>query len=296
MTLFDTCIVSTFGKRLNKLIEDAKMASKYLDHMERLWRIYRPFASPDFQRQILADDDKFYSLTWELILGAKLLENGYRLERSINDNRPDLCLVWEGKRIWIECCLPTGGAPSKPHSVTETVSDGESHKVAPDKSILRCTQALSEKKRQHLRWIDNGVCNQDEPFLIALNGRNLKLEIYNSSLPQILRALYGTGDQYHDFDSKDAEYTKSGFRFKPEIAKSEAATVSTTFFLEKANGHISGVLFSTDWIRWHSSSPQYCFVENINATTRTETLFTEFCQTYEYLDNRITLPDNTRHS
>lgn len=149
MPLFDTHIVATFCKRFQGLVENAKPgsgASDYLEHMERYWRTYQPFASPKFQQHLLADDGKFYSLTWEMILGAILLEKGYHLERSIDDDRPDLCLILEGKRIWIECCLPTGGDPLKPDSVTETVADGEFHNVDPDKSVLRCTQALSKKK------------------------------------------------------------------------------------------------------------------------------------------------------
>ena len=294
MTLFDTSIA--FGKCCERHVTDAKSlegAADYLEHMERFWRIYQPFASPKFQRQLLMDDSKFYSLTWEMMLGTILLEKGYHLERSIDDDRPDLCLILEGKRIWIECCLPTGGDPLKPDSVTETVADGEFHKVDPDKSVLRCTQALSEKKKQHIRWIAKGVCNQDEPFLIAINGRYLKLRIENSSLPQILRALYATGDMYVVLDSKDAEYKRSGYHFKPKIDKSITAPISTTFFLEKDNSRISGVLFSTDWIMRYSSYPQYCYVENINAVNRTEALFTEFCQTYQYSESQITLPGNT---
>jgi hypothetical protein len=294
MTLFDASIA--WGKQFQMLIEHAKSfpgTAEYLGHLERFWRTYQPFASPDFQHQLLADDDKFYSLTWELMLGATLLEKGYHLEPSINDNRPDLCLIMEGKRIWIECCLPTAGDPLKSNSVTEMVSDGECYKVDPDKSVLRCTQALSEKKRQHLRWIAKGVCTQDEPFLIALNGRNLQLGIFNSSLPHILRALYGTGDMYVVLDSKDAEYKRSGYHFKPKIDKSETASISTTFFLEKDNSHVSGVLFSTDWIMRYANFPQYCYVENINATNRTGTLFAAFCQTYEYTGTQIRLPCNT---
>jgi hypothetical protein len=296
MTLFNTHIDATLSTCVKSLIKNAKSfhgASKYLEHMESLWRIYQPFAYPDFQRQLLADDGKFYSLTWELMLGATLLEKGYRLEPSINDKRPDLCLILGGKRIWIECCLPTGGDPSKPNSVTKPVltSDGqfEFHDVDHDKSVLRCTQALSQKELQHRRWIEKGVCGQNEAFIIALNGRNLELKISTSSLPDILRALYAAGDMYHLFDPKDAEYRKSGYRSQLKIDKSATAPVSTTFFLKKGNSHISGVLFSTDWIMCCSSSPQYCYVENINADNRTGTLFDEFCQTYEYSEGHIIL-------
>lgn len=289
MTLFDIA-TTDYSQRCLELLESAKSlkgAKEYVGHLETLWRTYQPFASPDFQRQLLADNGKFYSLTWEMLLGAMLLENGYDLQPSKDDNRPDLCLIFEGKRIWIECCLPTGGDPTKPNSVTEIVSDGEFHRVDFDKSILRCTQELSVKKQQHLKWISQGICRRDEPFIIALNGRNLRLGISDSFLPHILRALYGTGDLYVVFDAKNAEHAESGYHFKPKIDKSQTATVSTTFFLETENAHISGVLFSTAWIMSYSSSLQYCFVENINAFNRAGISFAEFCQTYEYEENQI---------
>src|SRR2546427_17767 len=136
MALFDPAI-APFGKLCQNFISRPG-AVDHLEHMERLWRTYQPFASPDFQQNLLADDSKFYSLTWEMMLGAKLLENGYQLETSKDDNRPDLCLIRCGTRIWIECSLPTGGDPLNPISVTENPSDGECHKIDTDKSILRC--------------------------------------------------------------------------------------------------------------------------------------------------------------
>ena len=75
MPLFDPSI-ATFGDRCQKLVEGAKSLAEdaaYLEHMERLWRTYQPFASPKFQQHLLADDRKFYSLTWEMILGARSL-------------------------------------------------------------------------------------------------------------------------------------------------------------------------------------------------------------------------------
>jgi hypothetical protein len=291
MALFDAAI-APLGKHSQKLVEDAKSASgaaEYLDHMEKLFRTYRPFASPEFQYHLLTDDSKFDSLTWEMILGVTLIEKGYHLEPSRNDYRPDLCLIHEEKKIWIECSLPSGGDPLKPNSVPPLVFDGEAHKVDHDKSVLRCTQALYAKKAQPIKWIAEGVCNQDESFIIAINGRNLRLAIYQRSLPHILRALYGAGDIYVAFDSKDASCRESGYLFKAKIAKSENAEVSTTFFLERDNAHISGVIFSTDWIMHYSSSPQYSYVENINADYRAGALFGEFCQTYDYQVGKISM-------
>ena len=293
MALFDPSI-APLSKHCQKLVEAAKSGSgaiTYLDHIEKLWQAYQPFASPNFQRHLLTDDSKFHSLTWEMILGNTLTEHGYELEPSRDDNRPDLCIVFKEQKIWIECCLPTRGDPAKPNSVQEIPSDGEFHEVDPDKSVLRCTAALAAKKQQHLRWIADGVCNQNDPFIIAINGRNLRLSIHNVSLPDILRALYGTGDMYAVFDPKDLSRKESGYQFKPTIVKSEDTNIPTTFFLERDNGHISGTVYSTYWIEHYSSSPQYCYVENVNTNNRTGPIFGEFCQTYQYQQNQIKMLD-----
>lgn len=292
MALFDSNI-APFGKFAQKLVDDAKSgsgAAEYIRHMESLFRTYQSFASPQFQYHLLKDDSKLDSLTWEMILGAALIENGYELEPSKDDCRPDLCVLHEGRRIWIECSLPSTGDPSKPNSVPPPIFDGEFHGVKLDNSILRCTQALSEKKAQHLKWVERGVCKQEESFVIAISGRNIRLSIYEKSLPHILRALYGVGEIYVAFDSKDPSYRESGYLYKPRVAKSENE-ISTTFFLEKGNAHVSGVIFSTAWIMHYSSSPQYCFVENINARYGVGKLFGEFCQTYDYQYDKISMPD-----
>jgi len=291
MKLFDPTTAS-LSKSCQRLIEDAQSVSgtaKYLDHLERTWQLYEPFAPPSFKQQLLGDESKFYSLTWEMILGATLLEHSYDLEPSTDDRRPDLCINTQGRRIWVECSLPTGGDPSKPNSVQEKPCDGSVHDIDHDKSVLRCAQALVAKKKQHLKWLADGVCSQHEAFIIAINGLNLHLDIHHTFLPDVLRALYGTGDIYVVFDSKDPSYKESGYNFKPAIAKSKIAAIPTTFFLEENNNHISGVIYSTFWFMRYSTSPQYSYVENVNAKNKTGSILDEFCQTYEYQSNQISL-------
>jgi hypothetical protein len=224
-----------------------------------------------------------------MILGSALLQHGYDLEPSTDDCRPDLCINTLGKRIWIECSLPTGGDPSKLNSVEERPCDGSAHDIEHNKSVLRCTQALDAKKKQHLKWVTNGVCSQHEAFIIAINGLNLDLDIYNTFLPDIRRALYGAGDIYVLLDPKDPSYKESGYNFQPAIAKSENTPIPTTFFLERSNDHVSGVIYSTYWFMCLSSSPQYCYVENVKAKNKTGSILGEFCQTYEYQSNQISL-------
>lgn len=297
MALFDSAIVplSKHCQKLVAVLKSGPGTSTYIDHIEKLWQVYQPFASAHFQRNFLTDESKFDSLMWEMILGVAFLEHGYQLQPSKSDNRPDLCIVLKGQKIWIECCLPRRGDPGNPNSVQEIPSDGEFHEVDPDKSVLRCTAKLAEKKAQHKKWIEDGVCIENEPFIIAINGHNLRLNIHDASLPDILRALYGLGDRYVTFDVKDLSHKESGYQFKPAIVKSGNAKVPrpipTTFFLERDNNHISGVIYSTYWIGHCSSTPQYCYIENVNGRNRTGPIFGEFCQSYQYQQNQIKMLD-----
>ncbi len=289
MPLFDETIC-TFNDNCQKLATDAKTvdgAVEYLRHLEKLWEGYAPYASPSFQRQFLSDSSKYYSLTWEMLLGNALVEHGYNLLPNLSDDAPDLCVQHNGQKIWIECCLPERGDPALPDSVPEPIADGNAHEVHHDRSVLRCTSSLRSKKDQHLRWLKNGVCRVEDAFVIAISGKNLQLSIYEKSLPQILRALYGIGDLFAVFSPDKLSAATGGYHKKEKVRKNNKEEIPTTFFLHEENQHIDGVLFSKDWIMHWSSSPKHCFVENIKAKNKLSPIFEKICQTYEYTENSI---------
>ena len=296
MALFDSTVqLSGECQRLIEYSRSSSGSNGYLTELERIWEAYRPFASPDFRLQLLTDGSKFYSLTWEMMLAAILLQHGYPLQASVDDSRPDLCVIHKSRKIWIECCLPTVGHPDNPNSVKQNPPDGEFHAIDPDKSVLRCTAALRVKNEQHQRWLEQGICSANEPFIIAINGKDLQLGIHNSSLPDILRALYGTGDMYAVIDPKDPTYRESGYQFKPTILKSGNREIQTTFFSERENANVSGAIYSSYWIGHYSSSPQNCYVENVNAHNRTGPILSEFCQIYEYGPGQIRMQNTNDH-
>ena len=289
MPLFDEtiCPVNEKCREIIRISKTLKGNTGYIEHLENLWTNYAPYAPPDFQKQFLSDAGKHYSLIWEMFLANKLLENDYDLIPVQSSNAPDLCVEQDGKKIWIECCLPEKGDVALPDSVPETICDGEFHEVDHNKSVLRCVNVLTAKKQQHLRWLEKGICRPEEAFIIGLNGRNLQLSIRNHSLPQILRPLYAVGDEYATFDPKNPHYSENGYLRQDNVLKASEKEVSTSFFLEEDNAHIDGVLFSTDWIGLYSSSPNYCFVENIYATNRLSPILDKFCQIYDYSEKGI---------
>jgi len=278
-----------FSEHVDFLLEKAD--KKYINAVNDLWSKFSSYASPSFQREILTNNDKYHSLLWEMILTCKFLQHGYKVEKSTDDDRPDIGLIIDDKKVWIECCLPTRGQKGSSDYVEPLQADGIAHQVDKEANLLRCTSALYAKKEQHLKWLQKGICKKDEAFIIALSGYFLDLSIFNNMLPDILGALYAMGNAYMVFDVKNNNETvEEGFEERPILVKKNKTEIPTTFFLDEGNEHITGVIFSEDWIMHHSNTPDYCYVENIFCSDNMmRTNFDSFMQTYASDESGISM-------
>jgi len=276
----------------NELIKDAVRCSPgYLECIETIWEGYRHIAPPNFQKKFLKGQAEFDGSLWEMILGRKLIDQGFNLipDNSGDGDRPDLCIEIAGKRVWIECCVPTLGNPDSENYPISPANEDGIRGVNIDALLLRCTQALKCKKAQHERWIGKGICKANEPYIIAINGHNLQfLDIDNRSMPRIMGALYGMGPLCIEWDTKSGD-TRTFFKHQLMIPKSNNAEVSAGFFLDEQASNVSGIIFCTDWIHSYSSrpKPKYCYIENINAQNRVDIDFGDYMQTYLYEEDRI---------
>lgn len=226
-----------------------------------------------------------------MVLTNKFLEYGFIIEPNPNDNRPDICLLIDGQKVWIECCVPTRGDPLSPDYVPELPSDGRFHRVNPDANVLRCTSTLVQKREQHKKWLRKGTCSPNEPYIIALSGIHLDLRINKSTMPGIIRALYAMGDHYVTFDMHEHEYNdhQGSYKRQLEITKNNGSKVPTTFFINEVNKTVTGIVYSRDQIGCLSTSPDYCYVQNVNSVHRGNWGFDCFMQTYSYSLNQITI-------
>jgi len=138
-------------------------------------------------------------------------------------------------------------------------------KIEMDKSTLRVTGKISDKILQHRKWIENGVCLEEEPFIIAVHGRNLDYHIDDNSLPDTVRAVYSLGDMTMTV-SLGIEDVDIAYEHKPEIQKNSGSTVKNGYFLTPDNKHISGILFGLEWHDRFSTNPLcYSYLENVLA-------------------------------
>lgn len=240
------------------------LESEGRDWLESLWARFSPYVAPDFLENFRNDPGKINPLTWEMLLGCRLLELGLSL-MPVRTDAPDICVNAGGKRIWFECVVPTRGAegsadyvrPIQPFDMQDP-EDLDMQEVETDKNLLRCTSIIATKFAQHRRWLAKGVCIADEAFVIAIHGRELDLSIYGQRLPDICGAVYPVGPMFVAFGA-GATDDQAGYLVRRELPRSTGPAISTTSFLDPSNAHVSGVLFSLDWGPFHVSTAPYAY-------------------------------------
>jgi len=75
--------------------------------LEEMWERYQPYADRDFREKFPNDVDAHF---WEMYLGCKLLDAGHELlpwkDRPREGGQPDLCVIDDDRRVWIEAIAP----------------------------------------------------------------------------------------------------------------------------------------------------------------------------------------------
>jgi hypothetical protein len=159
-------------------------------HCERLWRVFHPFAEPQF----LAEFPLHFHQRWfEMYLTVTLLERGADVQPTAPPG-PDILVIADRRRIWIEAVCGTGGQPGLPDSVVE----GSDVHVPWDKIALRVRSSIEDKKNKYERYLHEGYVAADDSLLVALNVYEIPYAWSDSPL-YIFRALFGVGAQVIHF-------------------------------------------------------------------------------------------------
>ncbi|MEZ5919433.1 MAG: hypothetical protein R3D66_05890 [Alphaproteobacteria bacterium] len=260
----------------------------YVKSIEQIWGVYAPYAAPSFQTNFLraCNTSSRKAFLWEMMLVKRFLEEGFEVLPNPDDDRPDISLLIGGRRVWVECTVPTRGHPFSHDYKEKFPSDGKVRKIDMEPSVLRCANSLDQKKKQYQKWLDKGVCKHGEPYIIAINGSNLDLRIYQSRLPEILSCVYSMGNLYSQIGIQNGSILdcQSVYEIRDEILKNNGSSVSMAFFINPENCGITGLIYSTDEIGLLSASPLYCYVQNVNAPVMEDWGPSDF-MTYSYSED-----------
>ena len=233
------------------------------------WKHYRPYAQSGFHKTILTNEEKSFALVWEMLLASRLVTHGFTLRETRNEE-PDLRLDINGQTVWIECCVPDKG-DSEPEKVNGVKVHPDNYgkgfrQIDPDRVVLRWTNALSEKFKQYQKRIQAGLCTSDQPYIIAVNGYKAGLDYKKGEMPDIMRAVYGMGDQIIIYDRNSGE-SDSHYSSQDSIDKNSGASVSTCFFENESHKGITGIIYTQD-SPFSCMKMDYCYVENVLSPRR----------------------------
>lgn len=215
------------------------------DLIERMWEIYEPYADPDFRQGFARDVDGRF---WEMYLGCTLLEAGRSLlpttDRLREGGQPDLCVLEDGRRIWIEAIAPDDGEPG-PDQIQRPVPLNEGGGFVPmpvRQAQLRTTSAFWTKSRTIARYLQEGVVGADDVRIIAISASRFGPYV-SEDPPLIMTSLFPINNMCITLDRETGEITEQGFQVAPFIER-DGDPIPRTAFLDERFADISGVLWS----------------------------------------------------
>lgn len=239
------------GANLDRGFENLKAAELPIEQqlramLEDMWQRYEPYADPDFRHGFARDVDGRF---WEMYLGCTLLEAGRALlpviERQREGGQPDLCVLEEGRRIWIEAITPDEGAPG-PDQIVRPVpfNEGGGLVAVPMRQAqLRTSGAFWTKAQKIGQYIEEGVIALEDARIIAISASRFGVYVAEQPLPLIMTTLFPIGDAFVTIDRETGNVLEEGFHPAPFIAR-ERNPIPRTAFLDERFADISGVIWS----------------------------------------------------
>jgi len=238
------------GPNLNKGFINLRAAEhpeekRLHDIIEAMWGHYEPYADPEFRDGFARDVDARF---WEMYLGWTFLGAGLALlpasDRLREGGQPDLCVLTDNGRVWIEAIAPDEG-DAGPDQVTRPVpmNEGGGLFAAPVRQAqLRTTSAFWTKFKIIQKYLKQGVIGADEVRLIAISASRFGVYVPEQP-PLIMSSLFPIGDAYVTVDRAIGEVVDEGYHASPKIAR-QGPSVERSAFLNPLFKDVSGVLWS----------------------------------------------------
>lgn len=215
------------------------------DLIESLWAEYEPYADCDFCEGFAQDVDGRF---WEMLLGVTLLHSGHQLlhrsERSTDGGQPDLCVVEEDRRTWIEAIAPTKGEEGS-DQVPDILPINEGGGVVPvplRETQLRTTSAFWTKSQRVQAYLEEGVIGPSDRRIIAISASRFAA-VATEDPPLIMSSLFPIGAAFVRVDRNSGNVIEEGYNYAPTIERL-GGEIPRTAFSGPEFSHVSGVLWS----------------------------------------------------
>jgi len=224
--------------------------------LEDLWQKYQPRIGSDeigFRADLKAQP---FPRIWEMYLAVALVESEFDVAHKPNRG-PDLKLV--NPTIWVEAVSSTDGNKNgkqiQPSAATPEVLLPPVSSGPPEGDIiLRYLTSIDEKMKKllgyddrkgkwHPGYIERGIVNHSEPYVIALNTYKTSFALYDhqhtpNHLPTIAKSVFGYGN------SGRVSSDRWEYEYRSHVINRSDAKVSADIFFQEAYSSLSALILS----------------------------------------------------
>ena len=216
----------------------ATMATRpeFRNWLESIWKQYEPYSDSNFPNEF---KKQFNQRSWELHIGATLLNKGYSLGKH-KDAGPDFKVLHDNLTVWIEAiAVEKGDGKDK----VPEMEYGKAMDVPEKEMLLRLTAGLKEKHRKYLLYLKDGYVNPSDPFVIAID--RSPLEHMDAQIPLILKCLFAIGHQvlFLKRTTPQPKAEGSTWSLRDKLNKVSGSEVGMFMFRDSSYEGISAVIY-----------------------------------------------------
>jgi|GEM_PF-458540 len=230
------------------------------DFALRLWETFQhhDLRDNDFVEQFTSENIETHIQRYsEMLFAWHFINLGY--VPTSQRKGPDLCIEHNGQRIWIEIITPSLKPPSgdspEAQRMAKLVQDYQAPPPTKPENfraidvpcvpvLLRWTAALREKRNKWIKYLEKGLVQPNEPYLIAINskllGRHGFIGISQNPVP--LEIAFAIGPMTITIDPKTVKEIDSGVSYRPHVMNHNQTDIPTRIFFDSSYKEVSGIL------------------------------------------------------
>jgi type I restriction enzyme S subunit len=199
---------------------------------------------PQFIRQLLSDKEEcFAQRLGEIQLAMRMKNAGFTLASKVKG--PDLLATKDGRQVWLELITPEpkdlpeewirprNGVQSFPH----------------EKVLLRWTAGIKEKMEKGRSYLDKGIIQPGDPYVIVVNDALLNARggfLHGiSQKPFVVEATLAVGPLQVTIDRNTLEALSTGHQHRTHVINHNQAKVPADTFFDPKYQHVSAVMGTT---------------------------------------------------
>ena len=252
---------------LNLRIGRHRREREMAEALEALYQQFSPYADPDFVSAFARDPEARF---WEMWLGCALLEGGKTLLPTVDrrgDGGPDICVLENDKRMWIEAIAPGLGEGDDGIPRPPPINRGGRLREQPVRQTqLRITSALRTKNCAIVRYLEDDIIDRDDIAIVAIGAARFGIYAMGPGFPLALSAVFPIGDAFVRIDRETMEVVEAGHETALEIPRTGGINIPRTAFLDDEYQHLSGLLWSRVGIgNWDRTQRPLSFIHNPSA-------------------------------